>query len=856
MTQSPSSRPQADIAPVDVLAGLGGAERDMLATFLALFDDSKLRRRLVKHVGDAYEKISSYAKSQVEEAVELLALPTTDSEEIQQDAREIGKRQAHWLHGAHSDDMLRLLLWIRLRDALGLPAELTTTHRGCHYLADDMVARLLQVLDPPSLKKSSRRLLNKLGRKQESGHSSTLSDVVVPVLDELLNEDVKAKSREKPSPDADQRHQELAEAVSLMGRIDADQLEHVLDQASANSANDAAIRNTALLGGSMSALGIGVGVSGFAPYLLAAQASAFIPMISGPALVSIVSVITGPIAIMGIVGTGSVLFHQKAEERVNAHVAARVISLLALTGLQKGHLALNATLQSFALTPYLPKGRDTSDRLWGGQKTLDAYQVEWQRLAELAGVPNPRPSAETERVMARHISSASNRPPEDEDPVVAPTGSETGNLAAMAGLTLGDVLYNLAAIEPEIIQAADFSRAADIDSPLDFALLAEQIQESSQAAILGATSQLQGYVAEQAVAAELVAQGHTVSLPDSASNPGWDLLVDGQPMQVKFHDSLTGLHEHFARYDIPVIANTELDGRIPEEWSDQVFFLEGLSNARIEALTTQSLEAGAEIFSPDVVPAAALITITRSVLAYRRGQLSARQTLEQIMLDGTVRIGLASAGAVAGPIIGGFMFGPAGALVFASGGPVLAQTLTPKVSHKIQQHASGETYRVWQTEAHVRLDALHRRLLNALGAKREQINDKLERCPDNSAGDYVRWRLNDDRRHTQEMRIHLRRLSGQDKPRAETRLRETLELLASAGLHPAHYQAELTAVTKHFDKRPGLGATGKDWTLKARDTVLTGTSLVGGATKDAGNALWRKAREKSGGKSPKGRGRR
>ncbi|MEQ6916024.1 hypothetical protein [Halomonas aquatica] len=852
MTQSPSSRPQADIAPVDVLAGLGGAERDVLATFLALFDDSKIRRRLVKRAEDFYEKVSSYGKTPSEEEFDVLALPAPDSEEIQQNAREIGQRQAHWQHSEHSDDMLRLLLWIRLRDALDLPAQLTSTHRGCHYLADDMVARLLQVLDPPNVKKSSRRWLKKLGRKQEGGHTATLSDIVVPVLDELLSEDAKAKSRDTLSPDAEQRHQALAEAVSLLGRIDADRLERFLDEASANSANDAAMRNTAILGSSLTAVGVGVGVSGFAPYLLAAQASAFIPVISGPTLVSFVSVISNPITILAATATAGVHFVKKAEDRVNAHVAARVISLLALTGLQKGHLALNATLQCFTLTPYLPNRWDTSDKLWGGQETIDAYQAEWQRLAELADTPNPRPSAETERVMARHVESVGDRAPaETASPL---TGNEAGNLAAMAGLTLGDVLYNLAAIEPEVIQAADFSRTADIDSRLDFATLAEQIQGSSQVAALGATSHLQGYVAEQAVAAQLMAQGHTVSLPETANNPGWDLLVDGQPMQVKFHDSLAGLHEHFARYDIPVIANTELDGRIPEEWSDQVFFLEGLSNARIEALTTQSLEAGAEVFSPDVVPAAALITITRSVLAYQRGQLSARQTLEQIMLDGGVRIGLASAGGLAGPIIGGFMFGPAGALVFASGGPILAQSLTPKVSQGIKHHASGETYRVWQAEAHIRLDALHGRLLNALTAKREQIDTKLERCPDNSAGDYLRWRLNDDRRHTQEMRIHLLRLSGQDKPKAETRLRETLELLASAGLHPAHYQAELRAVTEHFGKRPGLGVTAKDWTRKAGETVLTGASLAGGVSADVGSTVLRKAREKRGGNNPKGRG--
>ncbi|MDN3552895.1 hypothetical protein QWY74_05340 [Halomonas almeriensis] len=826
------SRAQADIAPVDVLAGLGGADRDMLATFLALFDDSQLKRRMAKRAESAYDWLTSKTSRQ-NEADAPPALPDPDSaEQMREDARELGERQHYWRNSEHSDDMLRLLLWVRLREALDLPAELTTTHRGCHHLADDMVAKLLNTFDSPDQKKSSQRWLQKLGRNKDGGHDATFSDIVIPILDQLLKEQSDDETPSQRAKDPEARRQELAEALSLMGSLNNEQVKRALNGEGVDRINDAAVRNTAMLGGSMGALGTAVGASGFAPYLLAAKASAFVPMVSGPGLVSFVAVISNPITIALVSLGGGYLVLNKASDRTNAHVASHIMALLALNGLRSGRQALTNTLRAFALTPHLTHGADATHKR-SGHKTAARYQTAWQRLAGLADMPDPRPSAEITTLMSR--------------PLEPTTGSEAGNMAAVTGLTLGDMLYNLAAIDPGVVQAADFSRSADIDSSLAFANLAEQIQESHPAAATGAINQLKGYVAEHAVAAQLIAQGHTVSLPDSASQPGWDLLVDGQPMQVKFHDGLGGLQQHFQFYDYPVIANTELQGQVPAEWREHVFFIDGLSNTHVEALTRASLEAGAEVFNPEVIPAPALVTLTRSMLAYRRGQLSARQTLEQIMLDGSVRIGLAGAGSAAGPFIGTALFGPAGGVVFGVALPVLSQALTPQVSRSIKHKASGEQYRQWSATAHQHLDALHGCLLDALADKRQQIDSKLAECPDTPEGAYLRWRLNDDRRHSQEVQIHLCHLRKAEEPGAEKRLRATLELLALAGLHPVHYQAELSTVTRHFEQRPGLGATVKDWTSTAAEGALVGTLATGMAVSDTSKAAW-KAWRKSRGK--------
>lgn len=54
-----------------------------------------------------------------------------------------------------------------------------------------------------------------------------------------------------------------------------------------------------------------------------------------------------------------------------------------------------------------------------------------------------------------------------------------------------------------------------------------------EASIAGAMERLEGYTAERIVAAHLVAQGHIVEFADIPNQEGWDILVDGHPIQVK-----------------------------------------------------------------------------------------------------------------------------------------------------------------------------------------------------------------------------------------------------------------------------------------------------------------------------------
>src|SRR5579884_651312 len=138
-----------------------------------------------------------------------------------------------------------------------------------------------------------------------------------------------------------------------------------------------------------------------------------------------------------------------------------------------------------------------------------------------------------------------------------------GEDVGYASLTLGDFLYDYIRIDPEVLRAVEFARAADVDGVLSFARFADRKADLSGASLDGLHSQLQGYVAEQVVAHHLLAEHHDVSFPETATNAGWDLEVDGHQFQVKCLADPGGVYEHLHRYpDIPVIVNAEVGQQI------------------------------------------------------------------------------------------------------------------------------------------------------------------------------------------------------------------------------------------------------------------------------------------------------
>ena len=796
-------RDKVGITPVDVLVGLGSSDRFTLATFLALFDDSTLISRLQKLFGKSVKtllRLEYHMRDYFSQSVGGDGKPKSP----EPFAKEHKLRRQSWVDSLYSDDLLRLLLWVRLRRALHLPARLSASTRGTRHLADDLAATLINALDPPGLIKSGRRWLFKEKWLQKDVPALTLEEIVVPVLDELLDEALRnPDAKGHASIGQDERRRRLREALSAFRQMGPDKYAEQLKRTGANRANDTAILVTALLGGGLGALGATVSAMGFGAYILAAKASAFIPMVSGPGLVSFVSVLTNPIAILAIVGGGGWVLARSAREKAELAIASRVIALLSLKGLQADTKRLDALLPCFASSNGLkPDMGIESD-------TIDHYREEWMLLGPAWERDRHSPSDSTltgmHRTLADTVPGVSRAQPADPSRRV-----EAENAAALGALTLGDALYTYAAINPTVIDAADFARAINVDGRLVFSKLADQILDGSVASVTGGVANLKGYVAELVVAEQLLNAGHTVSFPEASNQAGWDLLVDGEPFQVKFHATLQGIQRHFERYDYPVIANTELHGSIPEELEDKVFFVDGVSNELVDHVTRESLEAGADLLAPAPIQLAGAVTLARGLIAYRKDQMTGRQVVEQVLLDGMVRVGLFGAGGVVGAGVGMMVFGPAGAWVFGAGAPVLAQMQTSRVTSWITRHAKGRAYPDWENLVHARLDRLRQILLDALAKKRSQLRDKMDPTSANEATIYLNWRLADDERFILENVARLKVLTRNACHLPEQRFAELLRCITVCGVHPFIHQRALREAEACLRARPGLSEL-LDW---------------------------------------------
>jgi hypothetical protein len=109
-------------------------------------------------------------------------------------------------------------------------------------------------------------------------------------------------------------------------------------------------------------------------------------------------------------------------------------------------------------------------------------------------------------------------------------GSDT---SAFAEISLGDLIYDRVSIDPQALEAFDFVRPANVADIHELAVWSHRILSEPTWTYEGNVNRLQGYVFERMAAMSLRQSGAVVQFPDSPSEPGWDLLVNGERVQAK-----------------------------------------------------------------------------------------------------------------------------------------------------------------------------------------------------------------------------------------------------------------------------------------------------------------------------------
>ena len=200
-------------------------------------------------------------------------------------------------------------------------------------------------------------------------------------------------------------------------------------------------------------------------------------------------------------------------------------------------------------------------------------------------------------------------------------------------------------IDPQVVDALDFVHAANLGDVFSFARYADSLQSFGAAARLGNVAQLQGYVAERVVAGMLRAQGAEVAFPDSPDQPGYDLTVNGEHLQIKCLNDPSGVYEHICRYPhIPALVNEELVKYFPDD--HRITALPGFNHDVVHHITESSLQAGVDLLDLRIPFFSLTLQAARNAIAMARGHTDWRTSLGNMGIDSFGRMIAGKAGAV------------------------------------------------------------------------------------------------------------------------------------------------------------------------------------------------------------------
>jgi len=259
-------------------------------------------------------------------------------------------------------------------------------------------------------------------------------------------------------------------------------------------------------------------------------------------------------------------------------------------------------------------------------------------------------------------------------------------LAAYGMLSASEFVWSWARIDPAIVHAAAFSSSAPIRNGYDFAQYVHSHYDTlGLAAKEGFFNRLLGYLGEQQVADLLAHQGHVVQAAASATQPVWDLLVDGHPVNVKTIQDLASIKaEAIAHHGITYLVPTDAQGHLTENMAHIAGFKHDAAHSGLkEGLASAHGEHALHGIGMHLP----LLTIGFS--AYRNYQAvqlgkDVAVAVKHTVVESVGRGAGGVVGAKAGALAGSF-FGPLGTVIGAVGGAVGGALLGGSVAEQYKR---------------------------------------------------------------------------------------------------------------------------------------------------------------------------
>lgn len=777
------------VPPWTIFAGLGALDRRELCNLIASFEATTLLSMSIDRVGDIIARFHKDGSSNDTNAF----------------GRRLKDAADKLFDSTASERALRIRLWARMANALNVDPTLPLSRKRANLVGSGASFKAAEIIAEPIEDSTLEIARSPLQRgwqavKSLKGRPHLEFAELVAKRAQLV-----AKAVFEATASGELSEQSQSE---LAARI-RDHIKRLPPELRDDAMRDALVSRDktalALLATSTTAASIGFGVhmAGFSAYILAAQASAFIPFMSGPAVVSTLFMLANPLFSIPTVLSIGYLANRHVNGGQAAKLAAIVSVQLALRGLSADRDGLSVALNDFR-----------------GVEPTDLTQLSVEVGAEIVSRITAVSKATVDGLPKalgnlKYAAAAKDQKADLLEGVLSTSRGDVMEMATVAGLSAGDILYNAVSIDPMVLAAADFSRAEDIGDIFQFGVFAERIGSMASAAAAGAGNNLRGYVSEQLVATRLVEAGHVVSFPETSNNAGFDLIVDGVQFQVKCLQSLDGLRKHFDKYpDMPVYVNSELAQAVVDsgaEWARLVYYVDGFDREIADMIMTTSLEAAEALGDLNIPYFAMTVSSARNLYRVWRGRTPLSDLPFSMVMDAGVKGGLATIGTLSGKALGVLAFGPAGALVLASVGGIGALAGAGWTKAQATRLLSSE----WLTELDASTERYRKALLAALESKIKMLRHKKSRVPDAipEITEWINARFADDIISLLEVAYDLETVIPTLSQPAKARA--CLSAMDAAKVHPFAVEFELEELLRTVAAEPSKTQAAGEKTLKA-----------------------------------------
>ena len=265
--------------------------------------------------------------------------------------------------------------------------------------------------------------------------------------------------------------------------------------------------------------------------------------------------------------------------------------------------------------------------------------------------------------------------------------SNKKDTAGVAALTIGDLLYDMARVDPLYIRGAQFARpGTDINSILKIGRqnLKDIAKEGQSYFDKLHDVNYKGGVHEFVTDQWMLKRNVEITIPETMNQPGWDRIYNGQKWQIKF-GNVENVRDARLKYEqYPVATDIETAELYHKKFPEDAFFVLGTTPKSLtENIISESSAASMEVHKDDELfgsdvdeffGIAAIVSVFKNISYLSDKKTDLYSGVQNVIMDTAGRGAVIMGGAKAG----GLILGIPGAIIGGIGGAIFGGGLITK----------------------------------------------------------------------------------------------------------------------------------------------------------------------------------